>query len=214
MSWKYTTDYRRVNNEWVRTNVSRPWLPCGYVQDVYIDEGATKPGTKCEWTQVNGKAKWAEVPCMVPVPRLMSDDEVMRADMTKPGEATMRAKQEQGSLLKLAGYDGPLPQGSGRALSVLVREHPEFSDCLRRGWIPVKVESIYYERWIFTGPCYVFKSPVPDLTAEQFLRLCRMLKKSSKRLADQIGHLLTHPEALEEAKGLLVMDNLAEGFGV
>jgi hypothetical protein len=127
---------------------------------------------------------------------VLTDDEIMATEFRKHICAGYRYSHIQADLFKINGYDGPVPGGTARGLINAFNAIGK-PECVRRGYFNVerKVTLSYGYNYYRTRRtyCYVFKSPRPDLTLKDFVRLARAYR-DGKGLAKAV-------KAVIEAKG-------------
>jgi len=164
---------------------------------------------------------------------MVSDHEVLSEEQIldttfNVKNSSPQVRWEQAAVFEAKGYHGPIGGGEARALKNLFvsinMEH-----LVKRGWFAVKTtimrqptpRQIRRAQWYGNSPpvaspynvtklqnCYVFKSPMPDVPFEKFVKLARMYKGEDGKLKTAVQALLANPEAAKEIETLDALEIL------
>lgn len=165
--------------------------------------------------------------------RRLSAQEVADAPMTRLNSA-FSAREIQSKVFRELGYNGPVGGGEARALKNLFTEMGQ-SDLVRHGFFRVKktvkrapssyqVRRAQWSNQPAPGPrevsvevlqeCYVFKSPIPSVPFDKFVKLARMYKSDKGGLRKAVQAVLANPEAHKEVETLDCIDLLGKMVGM
>lgn len=144
----------------------------------------------------------------------IEESEVFNVPLTFKEKFSYDVKVAYAALLAKAGFVGPLPAGIGNGLRVLLKELPQYKDYIRKGFVmkTVRVSSGWRrgaDTDVIAGPCYLFKSPIDGFNGIEFMKLCKLLKKQSKKYSEMVIELTNDPVKAASYKPLLTtMDAL------
>lgn len=166
-------------------------------------------------------------------PKRLTDTQVADARITRKN-STFSARELQARAFKKAGYHGPVGGGEARALRNLFTEmgRPEL---VRHGFFrttkKVKRPPSRYQmrqaQWNnqpipqarevnaeVMQECYVFKSPIPEVAFDKFVKLARMYKSDKGGLRKAVVAVLKNPEAHKEVETIDCIDLLGKMVGM
>ena len=173
------------------------------------------------------------VPNAIDVPRVVQTPvaDPLTIDLTVTNsDATVR--HYQAGLLAQQGYCGPINAGEARALANALKELG-FPECVRRGWTlhrkTMQVPMSRYNAWRWrtsnpgaTNPapkisrqcdvlqrCYLFRSPMPTVPFEKFIKLARFYKDNKTGLRQAVKAVLDNPDAHTELETIDAIDALS-----
>lgn len=100
-----------------------------------------------------------------------------------------------------------MARGLARMLKEIGRE-----DCVTRGFcFKVFHEDTYYLHHRYTGPCYVFKSPRPEVDTADFLRIMKLYRPEHKDFTRAFNQVMTSKDIKSDLEMLRVMGVLERG---
>ncbi len=165
--------------------------------------------------------------------RRLNDEELCAASLT-PDNHDKGCRYVQAAAFKRLGYHGPIGGGEARGLRNLFTEMGE-ANLVRRGYIMVNKSilrpptqyAVRQARWqnVSVPPnrrvkvdmlqyCYVFKSPIPSVPFEKFVKLARMYKSDKGGLRRAVVAVLANPEAHKEVETIDALDILSKMVGM
>lgn len=163
----------------------------------------------------------------------MTDRELCDAPLTL-ANCEIGVRDEQAAAFKRLGYHGPIGGGEARGLKNTFTELG-MTDLVRRGFFrchktvtrPPTRYQIRSARWnggTVPGPrqvnaeimqyCYVFKSPLPNVPFEKFIKLARMYRGDKGGLRAAVKGVLANPEAHAEVETIDAIDMLSKMAGM
>lgn len=176
---------------------------------------------------------YTKIPSAYQTGRRLNTQEIVNINLTKDN-CEYACRGIQAHAFKEAGYHGPIGGGEARGLRNLFNETGQ-TDLVRRGYFEVhktvtrpptkyqirraqwnnqpappkrqvKVDMLQY--------CYVFKSPIPSVPFEKFVKLARMYKSDKGGLRKAVTAVMANPEAHNEVETIDAIDMLSKMVGM